>query len=76
MLKKILFIILLNLSLIGTAYSHTYWLNYITGNSQMSLPVSSEEKCAEAIVRYVQANLGGFISCDIEPLPNSITIAR
>ena len=69
MLKKIMWIGLFNLSLIGSASAQTYWLNFITGDTQMSLPVSSEAKCTEAIVRYAQANLVGYISCDVEPLP-------
>ena len=74
MFKKLFLTYLLSLGLVGTAYSQTYWLNFITGDSQMSLPVSSEEKCTEAIVRYAQANLIGFISCDVEPLPVIATV--
>ena len=73
MFKKLLLIGLFSLLGTGTAYSQMYWLNFITGDSQMSLPVSSEEKCAEAIVRYAQANLVGFLSCDVEPLPATIS---
>ena len=75
MLKKLFLTFLLSLGLAGSAYSQTYFLNFITGDSQMSLPVSSEEKCTEAIVRYAQANLTGFISCDVEPLPATTAVA-
>mgnify|MGYP001822639990 CR=1 FL=1 len=76
MLKKLMWIGVFSLGLTGAVSAQTFWLNYITGDTQMSLPVSSEEKCTEAIFRYVQANSMGFISCDVEPLPNVIANDR
>ena len=74
MLKKILFYSVLNLFLAGTASAQTYWLNLVDNGNSMSLPVSSDEQCTEAVYRYVQSNLVDAISCDVEPLPDAVNV--
>ena len=74
MLKKILFYSVLNLFLAGAASAQTYWLNLVDNGNSMSLPVSSDEQCIEAVYRYVQSNLVDAISCDVEPLPDAVNV--
>jgi len=54
MFYKALLTGLLSLALFGAANAQTYWLNIVIDDESMSLPVSSNEKCSEAIIRYVQ----------------------
>jgi len=72
MFYKALLTGLLSLALFGAANAQTYWLNIVIDDESMSLPVSSNEKCSEAIIRYVQQQQHGSISCDVMPLPASV----
>lgn len=67
---------LLSLGMLGAAHAQTYWLNIVIDDQYMSLPVSSNEKCSEAIVRYVQQQQHGSISCDVMPLPGSVNTGK
>lgn len=72
MFYKVFLTGLLSLVMLGAANAQTYWLNIVIDDQYMSLPVSSNEKCSEAIVRYVQQQQYGSISCDVMPLPGSV----
>lgn len=76
MFHKLLLTGILSLGMFGAASAQTYWLNLVIDNESMSLPVSSNEKCSEAIVRYVQQQLHGSISCDVEPLPDAVNLDK
>lgn len=76
MFYKVLLAGLLSLGLLGAANAQTYWLNIVVDDKYMSLPVSSNEKCSEAIVRYVQQQHHGSISCDVMPLPGSVNSGK
>ena len=73
MLKKIFLVFILS---IGTANAQTYWLNMVESDQSMSLPVSSDEKCTEAVIQYVSSNLVNFVSCDVEPLPDAVNLGN
>jgi len=76
MFYKALLAGLLGLGLFGVANAQTYWLNIVVDDKYMSLPVSSNEKCSEAIVRYVQQQQHDSISCDVMPLPGSVNSGK
>jgi hypothetical protein len=76
MFYKVLFTGLLSLGLFASASAQTYWLNIVVDDESMSLPVSSNEMCSEAIVRYVQLQYHGSISCDVMPLPDAVNIGK
>jgi energy-converting hydrogenase Eha subunit B len=76
MFYNVLLTVLLSLGLIGSANAQTYWLNIVIADQSMSLPVSSNEKCSEAIIRYVQQQQHGSISCDVMPLPASVNTGQ
>ena len=76
MFYKVLLTGLLSLGLFGSASAQTYWLNIVIGDQYMSLPVSSNEKCSEAIVRYVQQQFHDSISCDVMPLPATVNTGK
>lgn len=76
MFYKMLFSGLLSLVMFGAANAQTYWLNMVVDDQSMSIPVSSNEKCSEAIIRYVQQQLHDSISCDVMPLPNATNIDK
>jgi len=73
MFKKFFFVSILS---IGTANAQTYWLNMVDNGQSMSLPVSSEERCTEAVNQFVRSNLVNFVSCDVKPLPDAVNIVR
>jgi len=76
MFHKMLLAGLLSLGLSGAVNAQTYWLNIVVDDKYMSLPVSSNEKCSEAIVRYVQQQQHDSISCDVVPLPGSVITSK
>jgi hypothetical protein len=70
MFYRLLLISLLSLGVFGSVSAQTYWLNVVTDDKEISIPTSSEQRCTEALFRYVQQQNSGCYSCDIEPLPS------
>jgi len=73
MFKKFVLVFLLS---IGSANAQTYWLNMVKTGISMSLPVSTAEKCIEAVNQFVRSNLVNFVSCDVEPLPDAVNLEK
>ena len=73
MFKHVLLVISLS---IGSVNAQTYWVNMVESGQSMSLPVSSEEQCTEAVNQYVRSNLVNFVSCDVQPLPDAVNLPR
>ena len=74
MFKNFLFFSVLSILTMASAHAQTYWLNVINSGESMSLPVSSDELCSQAVYRYVQSNLADAVSCDVQPLPDAVNI--
>ena len=76
MFIKLLLFSVLNALLVGTLSAQTYWLNLVDNGKSMSLPVSTDEQCSQAVYRYVQSNLVHAVSCDVKPLPDAVNIGQ
>ncbi len=76
MFYKAWLIALLSLGAISTVSAQTYWLNMVVDGDSISLATFSDEKCSEAVIRYVRSNLVNFVSCDVQPLPDAVNTGR
>jgi hypothetical protein len=74
MFKKLLFFSVLSTLFTSALSAQTYWVNMVDNGVSMSLPVSSDQLCSEAVYRYVQSNLVDAVSCDVMPLPDAINL--
>ena len=58
----------------GSAHAQIFWLNMVVDGQPMSLPVTSTEQCNAALDEYVRSGLINFVSCDVEPLPTTVSM--
>ena len=74
MLKRLFFVGLLTIGSLSTASASPYWVNIVMGDASMSIPVTTDSRCTEAVMRYAQSSVGGYISCDVKPLPDGVDL--
>jgi len=80
--KQFLLTVVVSVTSLSTASAETYWLNIPDSYRDIddkyfpasSIPTSSQEACAKAMVEYANMGVVNFIGCDVKPLSNAANL--